>query len=215
MINLNWQTVKGLEVLENDFVVQDYMPAKNVITEEILIGRTDMNPVDTHQWGQIKDADVPDVYAKKAFVKSYFTVAIYMLKRVGNLSLAPNKSYNQTIDISHTSSLRKSETSSLRIENTVEATGNAEFGSLREMLTTSYSIDKMEEYYTEDRKTKTQIINYDSVPYARELVFWDFVKIIALYREDKKGNIKLLAYNDFLAGTYEKSYSEPHEETVY
>lgn len=211
MIDLNWNTISTLMLQKDNFVVQDFLPELNSNTEEILIGRSELTPIDSKQWEQIKDPAAPGVYAKKTFVKSYFTVAIYMLKRVGNLSLAANKSYNQTIDISHSSSLRKSETSSLRIENTIEATGNAEFGSLREMLTTSYSIDKMEEYYTERRKATTQTVMYDSLPYAREVVFWDFVKIVAIYREDKKGNVKLLAYNDFLSGTYEKAYEEVHD----
>lgn len=72
----------------------------------------------------------------------------------------------------------------------------------------------MEEYYDEDRTTDTKEVYYESTPYAREIVFFDLVKIVAIYRKDKKGNTKLMACDDFLVGTYEKAYDSPHEDMI-
>lgn len=212
MLDLKWNNVQPLRVINDSFIVENYIPKENVHTSEIIIGRTDIMEIPMKKWEQIKDPVLPDGYSKKAFAKSYFTTAIYFLKRVGGLSLVANKSFRETIDISHTSSFRSSQTTSLRIENTIEATGNAEIGSLRDMLTTTYSIDRMEEYYKENRITDTKEVYYESTPYAREIVFLDLVKIVALYRKDVKGNTSLLAFDDFLVGTYEKAYDSPHED---
>lgn len=211
MFDLNWNKVQPLSVQGEDFIVAKFIPKDNVQTSEITIGRSEVITIPAAQWAQIKDPDLKDSYSKKAFVESYFTTAIYFLKRVGGISLVANKSFRETIDISHTSSFRSSQTTSLRIENTIEATGTAEFGSLRDMLTTTYSIDKMEEYYKENRTTDTKEVYYESTPYSREIVFLDLVKIVALYRKDRKGNVKLIAFDDFLVGTHEKAYDAPHE----
>lgn len=207
MLDLNWNKVQSLQVMNDAFIVENYIPQENLQTSEIIIGRFDTMEIPINQWSQIKDKDVPNDYAKKAFIQSYFTTAIYFLKRVKELSLVANKSFRETIDISHTSSFRSSQTTSLRIENSVEATGTAEFGSLRDMLTTTYSIDRMEEYYKETRTTDTKEVYYESTPNAREIVFLDLVKIVVMYRTDKKGNTKLIALDDFFIGTYEKAYN--------
>ncbi len=208
MINLNWDNIKSVKVINEDFIAANYLPVNNSCKNEVVIGRTEVMEIDKNQWSQINDKDISGDYAKKTFVKSYYSVALYLLKRVSSLSLSPNQSYRQTIDITHTSSYRTTENKSLRIENTLSGTANAEFGSLTETLTVSYGIEKMEEYFTEDRKTKTEEVMYDSIPNPRVIVFWDFVKVIALYRTDKKGNTKLLAYNDFYVDTYQKAYVE-------
>jgi len=212
MLDLNWAKVESLPVLANgEFSVEKAIPPTNTHKEEIIIGRTAQIIVPQGQWKQIKDSQFPGDYAKKAFVESYFTTAVYYLKRVGGLSLVANKSYRETIDISHTSSFRSSQTTSFRIENTIEATAAGDCGSLRDMLTTTYSIDRMEEYYKENRTSDTKEVYYESTPYAREIVFFDLVKVVILYRKDKKGNIRLLAYDDFMVETYEKAYDSPHE----
>lgn len=208
MINLNWDDVKSVKILNEDFIAADFLPVKNTNKNEVIIGRTETMDVAHNQWPQIIDKDISSDYAKKTFVKSYFSTAIYLLKRVSSLSISPNQSYRQTIDISHTSSYRTTQNKSLRIENTLSGTANAEFGSLTETLTVSYGIEKMEEYFTEDRKSTTEEVMYDSISNPRIIVFWDFVKVLALYRTDKKGQTKLLAYNDFYVETYQKAYVE-------
>lgn len=213
MLDLNWLKIEPLPTLESgEFLLENVMPAENSNREEFVIGRTEELEIPFGQWGQIKDAQVAESYAKKAFVKSYFTTAIYYLKRVRTLSLVAGKTYRETVDISHTSSYRNTTTTGVRIENTVEATNTDEFGSLRDTLTTTYSIDKMEEYYNESRTTNTKEVYYESAPYERDIVFLDLVKIVALYRKDKKGNVKLIAFNDFLLGTYEKAYRSPSNQ---
>ena len=196
MINLNWDDVKSVKILNEDFIAADFLPVKNTSKNEVIIGRTETMDVAQNQWPQIIDKDISSDYAKKTFVKSYFSTAIYLLKRVSSLSISPNQSYRQTIDISHTSSYRTTQNKSLRIENTLSGTANAEFGSLTETLTVSYG------------KTTTEEVMYDSISNPRIIVFWDFVKVLALYRTDKKGQTKLLAYNDFYVETYQKAYVE-------
>lgn len=206
MLSLHWQDVSKLNNSDDNFIIEDILPENLTNNQEILIGKTKEIHIPKNQWSQIKDKQAQGDYAKKTFVDSYFTTSIYLLKRIKNLSLVGNKTYRETIDINHTSSFRNSQTTNLRIENTIEATGNADFGSLRDSLTVTYNIDRMEEYYTESRNSKTKEIYYESTPYTREIVFWDLIKIVALYRKDKKGNIELIAFNDFLVSSHEKTY---------
>ena len=82
MINLNWDDVKSVKILNEDFIAADFLPVKNTNKNEVIIGRTETMDVAQNQWPQIIDKDISSDYAKKTFVKSYFSTAIYLLKRV-------------------------------------------------------------------------------------------------------------------------------------
>lgn len=204
MIDFNYKAVDKIQVIAEGFVPDSYIPKVNIYKPEIIIGRTEYLQIPRAQWEQISDG--LDHYTRKNFIKSYFSLAVYALKRNSSKTLVANQSYRENVELSHTSSYRNTQNQNLRIENVLSATGNAEFGSISESLSLSYGIDKMDEYYSEDRKTTMEEVYYDSTSEERTIVFWDFIKIILFYRVDTRGNTKLVAYNDFYVETYQKAY---------
>lgn len=204
MIDFNYKEVDKIRIVAEDFVPDSFIPNVNIYKPEIIIGRTDYLQIPTGQWVQILDG--LDNYTRKNFIESYFSAAIYALKRNYSKTLVANQSYRENIELSHSSSYRNSKNQNFRIENVLSATGNAELGSISETLSLSYGIDKMEEYFSENRKTTMEEVYYDSTPDERTIVFWDFTKIVLLYRTDTRGNTKLVAYNDFYVETYQKAY---------
>lgn len=204
MIDFNYKAINKIQVIADDFVPDSSIPKVNSYKPEIIIGRTDYLQIPKTQWEQISDG--LDNYTRKNFIKSYFSLAVYVLKRNSSKTLVANQSYRENVELSHTSSYRNTQNQNLRIENVLSATGNAEFGSISETLSLSYGIDKMDEYFSEDRKTTMEEVYYDSTPKERTIVFWDFIKIVLFYRTDTRENTKLVAYNDFYIETYQKAY---------
>lgn len=201
----NCNDVLKLPVLKR-IVIDNILPEINEIKEEIDIGRKDAFEIPQNMWKEIKDPQVPSERAKKQFVKSYFSVCVYILKRVENLSISANQSYEKSVELFHSSSLRQTSSSTFRIENVIEGTATGDIGSLRECLTTSYEISKIEEYCNENTKRTTEAIRFEPFEKDRNVVFWDLSKIICIYRKDYKDKIGIVAYSDYFIESRKKTY---------
>jgi len=205
-MNFNeWNKIKSLPVIET-VIIDDVLPEVNVIKEEILIGRTEINEFDKKMWKQIDDVKIASAAAKKNFVESYFSTCIYILKRIKNLPLATNQGYKASVTLSHESTYRKSTTESTKIENTLKTGVNVEGFSVENSLTFAYGLEKLDEYIDVNKKETTEEVNYEPINEARNIVFWDLIKLIAIYRKDYKGNIELIRYGDFYVETRQKEY---------
>lgn len=202
-----WTNVESLKV-QNNIVVDDLIPKANEIKDEIIVARSEIQQFDKKNWKQLKDPKISSDYAKQNFVKSYFSTCIYLLKRTKSLSIASNQSYRKTIEISHMSSFRTMQTESLRLENVTEAGASGDGFSVRNTLTVAYSIENLKEYISENRKVTTEEVNYDSIDASRNIVFWDLVKIIAIYRKDLQNNVELIGFSDYFVETRQKVYKE-------
>lgn len=157
------------------------------------------------QWSQINDKKVPQGRARLAFVKSYFSCCIYYLKRIENLSISANQSYEKSVELYHSSSIRNTSSSTFRIENVIEGTASDGVNSLRDSLSMSYEISNIAEYCSENSKRTTETIRFEPVELSRNVVIWDLIKLICLYR-NYKDRVELIGYSDYFVESRKKTY---------
>lgn len=204
-----WNLVKGLTVYDMDEVdASEFIPEQNILSGRKIVGRTEAISVPKKLWGQIIDQDYKDDYAKRNFVKDYFTEAVYEIRRNLTMSIAANQSYEKQIEISNTSTVRRETSTQFQIENTISTEGDVKGVSLSNELRMSYEINELNEYCSENEKRETETFNYDAVDYDRAVVLWDVVKVLALYRTNIKGETELVGVGDYLVLEEQKTYAQ-------
>lgn len=210
----NWEKIKDLMVLDT-FNLSEAIPKENIYKAKAMLGRFAEEPVSKELWTLINDAKFKDDYSKYNFVKSYFTVCVFELRRnKQSISISANMSYTKTLEITHTSTTRNSQSKTYRLENVMEAGYTGENLSLRDTVTSSYELADITEFCDENQSRVTEEFNYGAVDYDRDIVIWDFAKMIALYREDIKGNIELIGLDDYFIDSKQKTYADEMEEVL-
>ena len=193
----------------------DIIPARNVVADELVLGRDERLELDRELWDSINDPDRKDAYAKYSFVDSYYTVCVLSLRRVKSVSIAANQSHEMSVSVTHSSSLRNSVSETTRIETVLHASGSGEGGSFlaEATVTSSYELATVQEYAEEASKTTTTTLRYEPADYDRDAVTWDLVKTIALYREDG-GKTELVGLGDFYVSSAQATYRRGEGNTL-
>lgn len=205
----DWDSLQNQKIVDPDETsIYDFVPDKNIMKARTLVGRTDSISVPRCLWEQINDRKCPDPYSKANYVKDYFTVAAYELRKNKTVPIAANQSYTKTIEISNRSTVRRETRQELLLENTIEAGGEGEGFSLRDTLRTQYQISQLDEYCEEDMKTVREEFNYDATDQDRDVVLWDLAEILALYRIDISGQIELVGVDDYYLESTQITYSK-------
>lgn len=205
----NWSYIRMLPIIEQKSV-RSYLPGTNVYQNELLVARTSPVVLDKSLWGQVHDPKYSDGYAKSTQIQSYFSVCVYSLRRAGMISIAQDQSLEKNISIEHSSTLRQSVSQSMRLEVILEGSGFLEGGSVMGQLQSSFELTQEKEYVTEDRRTTTTDIRYDSTGCDRDVVLWDVAKVIVLYRKLKEASgspaEQMVGLTDYYFETYQKTY---------
>lgn len=201
----DWIYVKNNTPLLDEIVYDKYIPKQDMHMNSLPIGRTEEISVKRKNWVSIKDKSYPDEYVMCKSVKSYFVVGIYMVNKIGSITISPNETRTKTTEFRLTSSIRNTTNTNFRIENTVTAGITGEYTLQDTLLTVQESGASCE---TSDEKSKTLIegITYESMLVARNIVYWEFSKIIALFREDNKGKFDIMCFNDYHIDTKSATY---------
>ena len=203
----DWNDAERLKTVNPDEVVIDaVIPEKNLLISRKTVLRTEVSPVARNMWNQIKDAKFPDAHSKNGFVSNYFTVMIYEIRKNKTVSIAANQSYNKVEEITNRSTVRREVRQDFQIENIINASGGAGEISLEETLRVAYQISDLKEYCDESIKTVREEFIYDATDCDRNVVLWDLVRVLALYRKDKKGSIELIGIDDYYVDDVQKTY---------
>lgn len=206
----NWGDIEKLP-LASQIPIRNLIPKTNVYQDELPVLRSEPLVIPPAQWNEIHDAALPDPYAKSSSVDSYFCVCVYVLRRVGMLSIAAQQSVEKSETIEHTSSLRESISSTERLDAALDGSSFSEAGSVMAHIGASFELTTVSEYATEDRRTSVVDIRYEQSEYDRDVVFWDVAKVVVLYRKMKEGFkeplVRMAALDDFYFETYQKTYT--------
>lgn len=213
----DWANISDLPVTSK-FNVDEFIPKTNEISDEKALARFPVQSIARSNWGDIYDQGCPDGYAKATFVKNYFTVCVISIQRAGSVTIASGQSREVTMQVTHSSTLRKSTSKTRRIEAVLEGNTGGEKschpddqpsqsknGSLRASVTASYEVAESNEFTNEDSQATTTTIRYEAADYDRDAVMWDIVKTIAVYRE-RKGKITLVGVGDYLVTSSQMTY---------
>lgn len=209
----DWDTVKNIPENEN-INLEKVIPKERTTKQQLMVGRTKTKDISRKYWGQIKDSEITNESARDLHIKRYFSVCVFEIRQVKSFTVPKHEKVSTEINISHESFVRRSYESNFLIENIITAKGGYQQGEqasgyhweLGEQLKTSYSIKELGEYTEKSRKSEKITVERLEIDKDRDIIWWDIVKVVALYRESKKGKIKLLGVDDYLMDTLERTY---------
>lgn len=213
----SWDKVNELKVIDADETpIKNFMPENNILESRKTIARTEITSVPKKFWSQIKDAKYSDEYSK-TFVKDYFTVLVYELRRNKTISIAAKQSFSEEVEISNRSTVRRETNTDFLIENTIEMNASNKAIDLSENLRMQYEISRLDEYCEESQKTIKRTVEYAAVDYDRDIVLWSIVEVLELYRINKYGKVELVAIGDYYLTDTQRTYSVgcKEAETLY
>ena len=203
----DWESVQKLEAIDPDEkTIEDFIPGKNIFSKRKTINRTEQISVPRNLWAQIIDRKYPDDYSKRNFVKDYFTVSVYEIRKNVTVNIAANQSYEKTLEISNRSTVRRETRQEFQIENTINGGSTGEKFSLSETLRMQYQISRLDEYCDENMKSVREVFYYNAVEQDRDVVLWDLAEVLMLYRININDEIELVGVGDYFVASTQKTY---------
>lgn len=203
----DWEEIQKLKVVEPDEKrIDDFIPVENIFSKRKTDSRTEQVSVPKKLWKEIIDRKYPDDYSKRNFVKDYFTVSAYEIRKNVTVSIAANQSYEKTLEVSNRSTVRRETREEFQIENTISGEGTGEKFTLSETLRMQYQISRLDEYCEENMESVREVFNYDAIEQDRDVVLWDLAEVLMLYRVNIKGKVELVGIGDYYVASTQKTY---------
>ena len=202
-----WEEVQKLKVVNPDEKrIDDFIPEENIFPKRKTDSRTEHISVPKKLWKEIIDPKYPDDYSKQNFVKDYFTVSAYEIRKNVTESIAANQSYEKTLEVSNRSTVRRETREEFQIENIISGEGTGVKFTLSETLRMQYQISRLDEYCEENMKSVREVFNYDAIDQDRDVVLWDLAEVLMLYRVNIKGKVELVGVGDYYVSSTQKTY---------
>jgi hypothetical protein len=205
----DWDEVVSLPIVDKVEIMK-VVPRTMDTTDRMWLARTRENPIPPLAWSQILDPSL-DSSAKNRYVESYFTVCVFELRRVDELTIPSGQTNERVVKVSHDSQVRSSYSTKLFIENVIEGgvSGGEQLKfNVKERLTTSYSVEKLAEYTQTKSKSEQVTVAYKASPEDRTILWWDLTKVIALYRKSTENTVTLIGLGDYLTKTVAVTYDK-------
>lgn len=204
----DWKELESLPVVNPyDYSVDDAVPEKNILAQRKPVARTERTYIQPEMWNQIVDKKYPSAYSQKNFLSGYFTVSAYEIRKNKTIPIPANTTYEKEVEITNTSTVRRETSSDFQIENTITADGKGEAFNLSNTLCIRYEMHSLNEYCDENMKMVRETFNYNECDYDRNVVLWDLVKVVALYRVCKNGTIELVGIGDYYDCATQRTYA--------
>ncbi len=209
----DWDSVQKLEVVDpDDKSFDDFIPEKNIFSKRKMVNRTKKMSIPKNLWYQIIDMKYPDDYSKQNFVKDYFTVSVYEIRKNVTVSIAANQTYEKTLTVTNNSTVRRETRQEFQIENTVNVDKQGKDSTLSDTLKTQYQINKLDEYCDANMQSVNEVFCYNAVEQDRDVVLWNLVEILLMYRINKNNKIELVGVGDYFVMPTQKTYVRSHAQ---
>lgn len=212
-IGYDWDSVQKLNVVDpDDKTIDDFVPENNIFSKRKMVNRTEKKSISKNLWKEIIDRKYPGDYSKQNFVKDYFTVSVYELRKNMTVSIAANQSYEKTLEVSNRSTVRRETRQEFQIENTINVSGPGGKFSLSDTLRMQYQISRLDEYCDESMKSVREVFCYNAVEQDRDVVLWDLAEVLMLYRINRNNKIELVGVGDYFVTSTQKTYVRDHAQ---
>lgn len=204
----DWNEIQKLKVVEPEVKrIEDFIPKENIFSKRKTDSRTEKISVPKKLWKEIVDRKYSDDYSKRNFVKDYFTVSAYEVRKNVTVSIAANQSYEKTLEVTNRSTVRRETREEFQIENTISGEGTGEKFTLSETLRMQYQISRLDEYCEENMESVREVFNYDAIDQDRDVVLWDLAEVLMLYRVNIKDKVELVGVGDYYVASTQKTYT--------
>lgn len=204
-----WDNLKNLPVFDPaNTKIEDLIPDDRIPLDRKTLARTNTLDIPKDMWEQINDKDYPDGFSKEKNVKNYFTAAAVEIRKNNTLTIPADQGHTNTEELNNRSMVKKEIPENLRLENAINFSvpdGNA---SLPDVIKQAFGIKDIHAYCSDAAETTTEELSFASAEINRDVVMWDVVKIVTIYRETLGNKTELVGVGDYLVRTVQKVYGK-------
>lgn len=202
-----WESVKKLAIIDPaNTNIENLIPDSNILFDRRTEIRTNTFDISKEMWNQINDKKFSDNFAKEKYVRNYFAVSAYEIRKNNSFTVLAGQDYSESVEIKRCSAVKKEVSSDFQIENTLNLNIDAGKIALSDVLKQSFGIKDIKTYSTESTETVKQALSFEAADYNRDVVLWDVVKVVAIYRETSGNKIDLIGVGDYHVATVPKVY---------
>ena len=202
-----WDNLKKLVIIDPENTkIDDLIPDANILFDRKTQMRTNTLDIPKNMWEQINDKKYSDSYAKEKYVKNYFAVSAYEVRRNSTFTIPANQSYKKTVEVKNISTVKKEISIDFQIENTLNFDAKWSKASLSDVLKQTFGIKDIRSYSTETAETVTEELSFEAAEFNRDIVMWDVVKVVAIFRETLGNKIDLVGIGDYLVRVVPRVY---------
>lgn len=204
-----WDNVKKLAIIDPaNTEINNLIPDGNILFDRKTQMRTNTLDIPKNMWEQIIDSTYPDNLAKEKYVKNYFAVSAYEVRKNNTFSIPANQSYSKTVELKSSSTVKMEVSKSFQIENTLNLNLSGEKAALSDVLKQAFGIKDIRTYSSETTETTKEELSYEAEAFNRDIVMWDVVKVVAIFRETTGNKIDLVGVGDYLVHSVTKVYGK-------
>lgn len=201
MINYN-EMIRNWDDLEKNLVEQASVDPHVCIPQKYtypptvnLLARTAPHDIQQNNWSGINDLIYDTDWAKREYVKSYFSVAIYSINTNprSTLSIPAGQETVEESSVEVTSAIAQTLTDGFSIRTLI----GAEYSGVKSELEATYNRESVVEESSSRVERATKTITIAASENNRLFVPWVFSTAIAIYRTTKKGKTELIAVSEW------------------
>ncbi len=202
-----WDNLKKLTVFDPASTkIEDLIPDDYILFERKTQARTNTLDIPRNMWEQINDKDYPDNFSKEKNIKNYFLVSAVEVRKNNTLTIPANQDYNNTVELKNSSMVKNEIPEKLRLENALNFSVPADKASLSDVIKQAFGIKDILAYSSQTSETTNEELSFAAAEFNRDVVMWDVVKIVAVFRETLGNKTDLVGVGDYLVHTVQKVY---------
>lgn len=211
----DWADLQHLDVVDQFDPVTAMPDTYKLPPKEQFIGRGEVIEIDKRDWAGLSDPKLPNAYAKQLRADRYFAVPVYSINtNTRATEVVPAGVRKTTMRAAEvTSTIRSVLETHVSIGTSLEASAEDKLAGQRvaAKLESAFSIQNVREASTTHIVREETKIEIEPVDYDRVFVPWVFSTTVALYCQNKDGDVRLVAISQWameqLFRTYKTSAS--------
>lgn len=202
-----WDKLKTLEIFDPaNTKIEDLIPDSYILFDRKTQKRTNTLDIPKNMWEQINDKSYPDSFAKEKYVKNYFLVSAVEVRKNNTLNIPANQEFKNTIELKNISMVKQEVSEKLRLENALNFNVTGDKASLPDVVKQAFGIKDIRAYSSETAETTNKELSFEAAENNRDVVIWDVVKIVVLFRETLGNKTELAGVGDYLVCAVPKAY---------
>lgn len=204
-----WDNLKKLAILDpGDTKIEDLIPDSYILFDRKTQMRTNTLDIPKNMWDQINDKSYPDSFAKEKYVKNYFVVSAVEVRKINTLTIPAKQEYKNTVEVKSDSMVKKEVSENLLLENALNFNVTDGIASLSYVIKQAFGIEDLRAYSSATDEAANEELAFDAADFNRNVVIWEVVKVVAIFRETLGNKTELVGIGDYPVTAVPKVYNE-------
>lgn len=204
-----WDSIKKLEIFDPaDTKIEGLIPDSYILFDRKTQMRTNTLDISKNMWDQINDKSYPDSFAKEKKVKNYFVVSAVEVRKINTLTIPAKQEYKNTVEVKSSSMVKKEFPEDLLLENALNSGAKDGIASLSYVIKQAFGIKDICACSPETEETTNEELAFEAADSNRNVVIWEVVKVVAIFRESLGNKTELVGVGDYPVTFVSKVYNE-------